>query len=81
MRVIGGGLIGVGCVGHVWSSVPSPYKGSLFGAVLAADGAVVAYGLRGRIYRSTDKARMWKQVDNASTPSIMGGVRLPEVGQ
>ena len=64
--------------GKTWSSVPSPYKGSLFGAVVAADGAVVAYGLRGRIYRSTDKARTWKQVDNASTPSIMGGARLPD---
>jgi photosystem II stability/assembly factor-like uncharacterized protein len=64
--------------GKTWSSVPSPYKGSLFGAVLGDEGAIVAFGLRGRIYRSTDAGRTWKQVENASQATLMGGVRLPD---
>ena len=33
--------------GKTWAPQPSPYKGSLFGALVAADGAVVAFGMRG----------------------------------
>lgn len=63
--------------GKTWSPVASPYKGSLFGAVVAADGAVVAFGLRGHILRSTDAGRSWSAVDNASDATLMGGSRLP----
>ena len=57
---------------------PSPYKGSLFGGLVADDGAVVAFGLRGRIFRSTDAGRTWKPVDNASAATLMGGSKLPD---
>jgi photosystem II stability/assembly factor-like uncharacterized protein len=60
--------------------VPSPYKGSLFGAVVADDGAIVAFGMRGRIYRSSDAGKSWKQVDNTSQATLMGGTRLPDGG-
>ena len=50
--------------GRTWGAVASPYKGSLFGGVVADDGAVIAFGLRGRIYRSADEGRTCKQVDN-----------------
>jgi photosystem II stability/assembly factor-like uncharacterized protein len=58
--------------------VPSPYKGSLFGAVVAADGAIVAYGLRGRILRSADGGKTWKQLENPSVATLMGGTRLAD---
>jgi photosystem II stability/assembly factor-like uncharacterized protein len=64
--------------GREWTKVPSPYKGSLFGAVVAADGSVVACGLRGRIYRSSDAGRTWVQVDDATAATLMGGTRLPD---
>ena len=64
--------------GRTWAAVASPYKGSLFGAVVAQDGAVVAYGMRGRLYRSTDAGKAWTQVDNASVATLMGGSRLPD---
>jgi photosystem II stability/assembly factor-like uncharacterized protein len=64
--------------GRTWSSIPSPYKGSLFGGLVADDGAVVAFGLRGRIFRSTDAGKTWKAVDNASTATLMGGSKLPD---
>ena len=64
--------------GRDWTKAASPYRGSLFGGVVAADGAVVAFGLRGKIFRSTDAGETWSAVDDASTATLMGGVRLPD---
>jgi photosystem II stability/assembly factor-like uncharacterized protein len=64
--------------GKTWAPVPSPYKGSLFGGIVADDGSVVVFGLRGRIFRSTDAGATWKAVDNASTATLMGGSKLPD---
>jgi photosystem II stability/assembly factor-like uncharacterized protein len=65
--------------GATWSKIASPYKGSLFGGIQAKDGSVLIYGLRGKIFRSTDPAlRDWKQVENKSVASIMGSTRLPD---
>jgi photosystem II stability/assembly factor-like uncharacterized protein len=34
--------------------------------------------MRGRIFRSTDKGKTWKQVENASTAALIGGDKLPD---
>jgi photosystem II stability/assembly factor-like uncharacterized protein len=73
-----GTLLSSADAGKTWTSIPSPYKGSLFGGVVADDGAVIAFGLRGRIFRSTDGGRNWKPVENASTATLMGGSKLPD---
>jgi photosystem II stability/assembly factor-like uncharacterized protein len=63
--------------GKTWSRVTSPYKGSFFGAVAADDGAVVIFGLRGNVYRSTDATlSQWKQVDVNTKASMMSGTKL-----
>lgn len=65
--------------GKTWKSIPSPYKGSFFGGVVAADGGVIIFGLRGRIYRSTDaNLASWKQIENASLASVMGATKLAD---
>lgn len=64
--------------GRTWKPLAAPYKGSYFGALVAEDGAVVAFGMRGRIYRSKDGGKTWAQVDNPSVASLMGGSRLPD---
>jgi photosystem II stability/assembly factor-like uncharacterized protein len=64
--------------GKTWTREPSPYKGSLFGGVVAEDGSVVVFGLRGRIFRSADDGVTWKPVDNNSVSTLMGGSRLPD---
>ena len=65
--------------GKTWAKIASPYKGSFFGAIQAQDGAVVMYGLRGRIYRSTDASLVnWKLIENKSVASLMGATRLPD---
>ncbi len=64
--------------GERWTALASPYKGSFFGGVVAAVGAVVAFGLRGRIYRSTDAGKSWVQVASPGEASLMGGTRLAD---
>lgn len=65
--------------GKNWSKLNSPYKGSFFGAIQAQDGSVILYGLRGKIFRSTDAAlKDWKAIDNKSVASLMGSTRLPD---
>ena len=65
--------------GKTWSRVTSPYKGSFFGAVAADDGAVVIFGLRGNVYRSSDASlAAWSKVEINSTASIMGGTKLAD---
>lgn len=66
-------------LGKTWTRVASPYKGSFFGAIQAQDGAVLIYGLRGKIFRSVDTTlREWKPVANKSVATIMGSTRLPD---
>ena len=66
-------------MGKTWVKVPSPYKGSYFGAIQAKDGAILIYGLRGKIFRSPDSAlREWKVIDNKSVASIMGATKLAD---
>ncbi|MEO8386564.1 MAG: hypothetical protein ABI583_15040 [Betaproteobacteria bacterium] len=65
--------------GMTWVKIASPYKGSFFGAIQAQNGAIVIYGLRGNIFRSTDaKLANWKPVENKSLVSLMGSTRLPD---
>jgi len=65
--------------GKTWTRLASPYKGSYFGAVRADDGAVLIFGMRGRIYRSTDAGlKDWAAIDNKSLASLMGSTRLPD---
>ena len=65
--------------GKTWVKITSPYKGSFFGAIQAQDGAVLIYGLRGRIYRSADaQLANWKLIENKTVASLMGSTRLPD---
>ncbi len=65
--------------GKTWTKLVSPYKGSFFGAIQAQDGAVLIYGLRGKIFRSNDVGlKDWKLIENKSVASIMGSTRLPD---
>ena len=65
--------------GKKWQKIVSPYKGSFFGAIQAQDGAVVIYGLRGKIYRSNDAALSnWTLIENKTVASLMGSTRLAD---
>jgi photosystem II stability/assembly factor-like uncharacterized protein len=57
----------------------SGYAGSFFGIAGAPAGdSLLAYGLRGVVYRSVDRGVTWKQMANPSDSTITGGVFTPD---
>jgi photosystem II stability/assembly factor-like uncharacterized protein len=55
-------------------AAPTPYEGSYFG-VADAGGAVVAYGLRGNVYRSMDRGASWTKVDARLPATVVAAIR------
>jgi photosystem II stability/assembly factor-like uncharacterized protein len=53
------------------------YEGSFFG-VAVSPGVVLAYGLRGALYRSADKGASWTRVATPSGATISAGTALAE---
>ncbi|MGJ7512699.1 WD40/YVTN/BNR-like repeat-containing protein [Variovorax sp. GT1P44] len=52
--------------------LPSPYKGSLFGLASTKAG-VLAYGMRGNAFLSTDEGAAWSPVNTGLAASIVAG--------
>lgn len=57
--------------GH-FRALASPYKGSFFG-VTGHAGMVLAYGLRGNLFRSTDGGARWQKIETATLAGLTGG--------
>lgn len=54
-----------------------PYNGSFFGIAAAAN-AVVAFGLRGNVYRSDDAGTTWTKADAGLPATIVGATRAAD---
>ncbi len=54
-----------------------PYKGSFFG-IAAAGNAVVAFGLRGNVYRSDDAGATWVKADAGLSATVVGATRMAD---
>jgi len=76
LAVEGGELLTSGDGGDTWELLPSPYDGSLFGALPLGPRALLIYGLRGHIFRSLDTGKTWASVETESSVLIMHGIRL-----
>ncbi|MBK8739432.1 MAG: hypothetical protein IPM02_07735 [Betaproteobacteria bacterium] len=64
--------------GRTWEPATSPYKGSFFGLLTAADGGLLTYGLRGNIFKSGDFGKTWTPpAVTEGTATLQGGARLP----
>lgn len=61
-------------------AAPTPYKGTLFGLVVIDSDAVLAFGMRGSLYRSSDQGRNWEKVSLGTPAGITGGTVLPGGG-
>ncbi len=59
--------------GANWQALPSPYRGSFFGALRLGSNTLLAFGLRGHIFRSPDFGQHWSAVPADSQASLMGG--------
>jgi photosystem II stability/assembly factor-like uncharacterized protein len=66
--------------GMSFSALPSPYKGSFFGLLAARSGTLVAYGLRGSVYRSVDAGVSWDKVDVGSAITLQAGLERTGAG-
>lgn len=60
--------------GH-FRSLPTPYQGSFFG-VTGHDGMVLAYGLRGNLFRSRDGGASWQKIETGTLAGLTGGQML-----
>ncbi|HEY7944284.1 MAG TPA: YCF48-related protein [Casimicrobiaceae bacterium] len=54
-----------------------PYDGSFFG-IAAAGTAVVAFGLRGTVYRSDDAGATWAKADAGLPATVVGATRMAD---
>jgi len=63
---------------RTWMRSPIEYEGSLYGVRPLSGGLLVAYGLRGRIFVSTDDGASWQPRDTDTKVLIMAGTRLRE---
>jgi photosystem II stability/assembly factor-like uncharacterized protein len=52
-----------------FTALPTPYQGSFFG-VIGQPGELLAYGLRGHAFRSSDGGQSWSRLDSALQVSI-----------
>lgn len=80
------GIFLAGEQGMVWrfepqaqrfEAVATPYKGTLFGLVATDAGTLLAYGMRGRLFRSDDEGRQWQSGAAVGTAGITAGTVLP----
>ncbi|WP_395407138.1 WD40/YVTN/BNR-like repeat-containing protein [Pseudoduganella sp. UC29_106] len=56
-------------------ALSSPYQGSFFG-LLDTGKELVAYGLRGNVYATSDGGKSWSKVDTPAPDSVVGGTSL-----
>ena len=73
----GGLVLKLDLAAQRFKAVPIDYKGSFFG-VADAGGTVLAFGLRGTIFRSDDAGAGWTKVDAGLAASIVGATRTAQ---
>ncbi len=87
MRGSAGGLYLAGEQGMVWRldpatgrflAIPTPYKGTLFGLVADGPDTLLAFGMRGSLFRSADQGRSWARVATTSAAGITAGTALAD---
>ncbi len=68
-----GGLLISTDGGQTWRAATVPYAGSYFGVLALPDHALLAFGLRGKIFRSEDAGETWQAVLGAGELTLLGG--------
>ncbi|TXT37486.1 MAG: hypothetical protein FD135_3559 [Comamonadaceae bacterium] len=71
-----GALYRVSEVGQRVTALPSPYAGTLFGALAAPGGNTVVFGLRGNAFVSPDQGGSWTKVDFGPPVTLTAGTRM-----
>ena len=66
--------------GTTWLTLPSPYEGSFFGLMPLEGDAVLAFGMRGHLYRSENAGQDWTEIPTGVLATLTSAVRLPDGG-
>ena len=64
--------------GNSWEPLRSPYDGSFFGGLVTPGGTLLAFGMRGNLYRSSDQGQSWRLVPLDTKVALQGGQILPD---
>ncbi|WP_158290207.1 YCF48-related protein [Ramlibacter sp. WS9] len=70
-------VLGLDAGARRFKRIKTPYPGTWFG-LAAMKGALVAVGLRGAAWASTDAGANWRQLNTATNASINNGMFLPD---
>jgi photosystem II stability/assembly factor-like uncharacterized protein len=73
----GGLVLKLDAAAKRFKTLKVPYNGSFFG-IAEAGQAVVAYGLRGNVYRSGDGGTSWDKADAGLAASVVGATRTSD---
>jgi len=60
--------------GATWTVLPEIYPGSFFGVLSLPSKALLAFGMRGHVYRSEDFGTSWQESRVPTTTSLFSGV-------
>lgn len=71
-----GMLYRVSDAGQRFTALPSPYPGTLFGALAVPGANTLVFGLRGNAFRSPDQGASWTKVDFGQAVTLTAGARL-----
>lgn len=63
--------------GH-WRRLDFPYDGSMFTLLATRGGTLVTGGLRGLVFRSTDRGLSWQEANKPQTNSVVAGTVLAD---
>jgi photosystem II stability/assembly factor-like uncharacterized protein len=64
--------------GATFKPVALPYKGSLWGGIVLADGALLLWGMRGTVLLSRDDGKSWTVSPTGTEQSLAGGAQLAD---
>jgi photosystem II stability/assembly factor-like uncharacterized protein len=73
-----GGLMRIDTHLRHFTRLGEPYDGSFFGLLATAKNSVLAFGLRGHLFRSDDQGASWQAVALATSKSLTAGTRLAD---
>ncbi|MGH8333723.1 MAG: WD40/YVTN/BNR-like repeat-containing protein [Pseudomonas fluorescens] len=73
-----GGLMRIDTQLEHFARLEEPYDGSLFGLLATTNNTLLAFGLRGHLFRSVDQGTSWQAVALATGKSLTAGTRLSD---
>lgn len=74
-----GNVFRLDAAGQRFERLATGYMGSFFG-ISGNDRTLLAYGLRGTVYRSQDNGNTWVAIETPSQATITAGTAVPDIG-